>query len=158
MQEFDVAIIGAGIAGASLAWRLAGRRRVLLLEREAQPGYHATGRSAAMFMESYGPPQVRALTRASRTFYELPPAGFTESPLLAPAYPNPAWIASACPDIRSAVWMTRIMVASNTLARREETVVLAPIDPVRDPQGTIVRERLARVRRLAVLKGGQHSA
>jgi len=57
---------------------------VLLLERESQPGYHATGRSAAMFMESYGPPAVRALTRASRTFYEQPPSGFSDRPLLAP--------------------------------------------------------------------------
>ncbi|MGH6639751.1 MAG: FAD-dependent oxidoreductase, partial [Polaromonas sp.] len=68
MREYDIVILGAGIAGASLAWRLAGQRSVLLLEREAQPGYHSTGRSAAMFMESYGPPAVRALTRASRAF------------------------------------------------------------------------------------------
>lgn len=84
MREFDIVIAGAGIAGASLAWRLAGRRRVLLLERETQPGLHATGRSAAMFMESYGPPQVRALTRASRAFYTQPPEGFSEVPLLLP--------------------------------------------------------------------------
>jgi len=84
MREFDVAIVGAGIAGASLAYRLAGKRSVLLLERESQPGYHATGRSAAMFMESYGPPAVRALTRASRAFYEQPPNGFGEAPLLTP--------------------------------------------------------------------------
>jgi len=84
MREFDIAIVGAGIAGASLAYLLAGRRSVLLLEREAQPGYHATGRSAAMFMESYGPPGVRALTRASRAFYEQPPRGFSDAPLLAP--------------------------------------------------------------------------
>ena len=83
MREFDVVIAGAGIAGASLAWRLGGLR-VLLLEREAQPGLHATGRSAAMFMKSYGPPQVRALTRASRAFCTQPPAGFTEVPLLHP--------------------------------------------------------------------------
>jgi len=84
MREFDIAIVGAGIAGASLAYRLAGERSVLLLERESQPGYHATGRSAAMFMESYGPPAVRALTRASRAFYERPPTGFSDRPLLAP--------------------------------------------------------------------------
>lgn len=84
MEEFDIAIIGAGIAGASLAYRLAGRTTVALLERESQPGYHSTGRSAAMFMESYGPPMVRALTRTSRAFYESPPAGFTDHPLLSP--------------------------------------------------------------------------
>jgi len=76
MREFDILIVGAGIAGASLAWRLAGQRSVALLERESQPGYHSTGRSAAMFMETYGPPMVRALTRASRAFYERPPEGF----------------------------------------------------------------------------------
>lgn len=80
----DVAVIGAGIAGASMAWRLSGSRSVLLLEREDQPGYHTTGRSAAMFMESYGPPAVRALTRASRAFYESPPTGFCAQPLLRP--------------------------------------------------------------------------
>ena len=84
MREFDVVIVGAGIAGASLGYRLAPRCTVAVLEREDQPGYHSTGRSAAMFMESYGPPMVRALTRASRAFYEAPPPGFTEHSLLTP--------------------------------------------------------------------------
>ena len=84
MREFDTIIFGAGIAGASLAWRLAEHQSVALVERESQPGYHSTGRSAAMFMESYGPPQVRALTRASRDFYNHPPAGFTDVPLMHP--------------------------------------------------------------------------
>lgn len=83
-QIYDTLIIGAGIAGASLGYRLAGQGRVLLLEREMQPGYHATGRSAAMFMEAYGTPQIQALTRASRAFYEHPPEGFCEHPLLEP--------------------------------------------------------------------------
>ena len=83
-QSFDFVVIGAGIAGASLAWRLAAHASVLLLEGEAQPGYHTTGRSAALFMESYGSPQVRALTRASRAFLAQPPAGFAEHPLLTP--------------------------------------------------------------------------
>ena len=81
---FDIAVIGAGIAGASVAYRLSGARSVVLLERESQPGYHTTGRSAAMFIESYGPPAVRALTRASRDFYLAPPSGFAESALLSP--------------------------------------------------------------------------
>ena len=79
---FDFAVIGAGIAGASVAARLADTASVVLLERESQPGYHSTGRSAAMFMESYGPPMVRALTRASRAFYLQPPAGFADTALL----------------------------------------------------------------------------
>ncbi|EFF74603.1 FAD-dependent oxidoreductase [Achromobacter piechaudii] len=85
-DQFDVVIVGAGIAGASLAYRLTaegpGQKRVMLLERESQPGYHSTGRSAAMFMETYGTQQIQALTRASRAFYEQPPAGFTDHPLL----------------------------------------------------------------------------
>ncbi len=100
MPHPDIIILGAGIAGASLAWHLLdassaapGRSeaadtipapRVLLVEREPQPGMHATGRPAAMFMESYGPAQVRALTRASRAFYTRPPAGFADVALIAP--------------------------------------------------------------------------
>lgn len=81
-QQADFLIIGGGIAGASVAYWLSPHGRVILLERESQPGYHATGRSAAMFMESYGTPQVCALTRASRAFFENPPTGFAESPVL----------------------------------------------------------------------------
>lgn len=80
----DFIVVGGGIAGASVAHWLAPHGRVVLLERESQPGYHATGRSAALFMESYGTPQVRALTMASRAFLEHPPEGFAEHPLLTP--------------------------------------------------------------------------
>jgi len=80
----DFLIIGAGIAGASIGYFLAPHGRVVLLERESQPGYHTTGRSAALFIESYGTPQVRALTCASRAFFELPPPGFADHPLLSP--------------------------------------------------------------------------
>lgn len=82
--QADFLIIGGGIAGASVAYWLAPHGRVVMLEREAQPGYHSTGRSAALFMESYGTPQVRALTMASRAFLQHPPAGFAEHPLLTP--------------------------------------------------------------------------
>lgn len=81
---YDYAVIGAGIAGASVAYRLSAAASVAVLEREAQPGYHSTGRSAAMFMETYGTPQIKALTRASRAFYEQPPQGFADHPLLHP--------------------------------------------------------------------------
>jgi D-arginine dehydrogenase len=78
----DCIVIGAGIAGAAAGFFLAPHLKVLLVEQEAQPGFHSTGRSAALFMESYGPPQVRALTVASRAFFERPPEGFTEHPVL----------------------------------------------------------------------------
>ena len=82
---WDVVVVGAGMAGASVGWQLAqAGQRVLLLERESQPGYHTTGRSAALFEEHYGPEQVKALTRASRAFYEHPPAGFVDTPILHP--------------------------------------------------------------------------
>ncbi len=84
MHSADFLIVGGGIAGACIGYFLAPHARVVLLERESQPGYHATGRSAALFLESYGTPQVRALTRASRAFFDAPPAGFADHPLLSP--------------------------------------------------------------------------
>jgi D-arginine dehydrogenase len=83
-SQSDVIVLGAGMAGASLAAELAEKRTVTLLEIEDQPGRHATGRSAAMFIESYGNETIRALTRASRSFLAAPPAGFAEVPLLTP--------------------------------------------------------------------------
>ena len=84
MQPCDFIVIGAGIAGASIGWELAAHRRVLLLEREAQPGYHTTGRSAALYSATYGTPRIRALTRASRAFYDAPPPEFGTAPILTP--------------------------------------------------------------------------
>jgi len=80
---YDFAVIGAGIAGASVAAQLAGNARVLLLEQDSQAGYHTTGRSAAMYVPAYGPPAIRALTRAAGPFFTNPPEGFSATPLLA---------------------------------------------------------------------------
>ena len=80
----DVIVIGAGIAGASAADALAADCKVVLLEREPQPGYHTTGRSAALFAPVYGPAPIRALTRASAAFMSSPPEGFADSPILSP--------------------------------------------------------------------------
>jgi D-arginine dehydrogenase len=84
VQQVDFLVVGAGIAGASVAWFLAPHGRVRVLERESHPGYHTTGRSAALFSETYGTPQVRALSRASRAFLDAPPAGFADGPIPAP--------------------------------------------------------------------------
>jgi D-arginine dehydrogenase len=84
MTECDFLIVGAGIAGATAAYQLAQRGRVVVLERESQPGYHTTGRSAAFYAETYGNAVIRALTTGSRSFYVNPPPGFSEHPLLLP--------------------------------------------------------------------------
>jgi D-arginine dehydrogenase len=112
MSTVDFVVIGAGIAGASVAYELAaaahgranaasagmrsgaaahgranaaGRScRVVLLEREPHSGYHSTGRSAALFSEIYGNAVVRALSRSSRSFLLEPPAGFADGSLLEP--------------------------------------------------------------------------
>ena len=82
MESVDVCIIGGGIAGASVAYHLAPHARVLLLEREAQVGYHSTGRSAALYAPQYGSPVIRRLTAASGAFFQSPPAGLVAAPLL----------------------------------------------------------------------------
>lgn len=80
----DVAIVGAGMAGASLAAELAPHASVLILEAEAQPGYHSTGRSAAFWSETYGGPLVQPLTSASGRFLADPPLDFSERAFLSP--------------------------------------------------------------------------
>lgn len=77
----DIVIIGAGIAGASLAWQLRDAGRVVLLEAERSPSEHATGRSAAMMTPYAGAPLIRAASLASRQFLTEPPADFTNVPL-----------------------------------------------------------------------------
>jgi D-arginine dehydrogenase len=80
----DVVVIGGGIAGVSAAAALArSGAAVTLLEAESQLAYHTTGRSAALYFENYGHPTVRALSRASREYFENPPVE-TESSILSP--------------------------------------------------------------------------
>lgn len=79
---YDVAIVGAGMAGASLAAEVAPHARVVLLEAEDHPGYHSTGRSAAFWSETYGGPGVQPLTTASREFLANPPAHVSERSFL----------------------------------------------------------------------------
>lgn len=81
-MRLRVAVIGGGIAGVSLAAGLAPHADVTLMEAESAPAFHTTGRSAAMYLASYGNDTVRALTRASRDFLENPPPGFAPHPLL----------------------------------------------------------------------------
>ena len=82
MRQYDYLVAGSGIAGASIACELATSASVLVVEREESHGRHTTGRSAAMFIESYGNAWVRRLTGASRGFFDTPPDGFCSHPLL----------------------------------------------------------------------------
>src|SRR5690348_11374002 len=84
MSPYDFVIVGSGMAGAGAAYELADRAQVLLLERESAHGHHTTGRSAALYIETYGNAVIRSLTRASRAFFEAPPEGFCTYPLLTP--------------------------------------------------------------------------
>jgi len=139
MSQSDVIVVGAGIAGASVAAHLAKTRRVVLIEGEERPGYHSTGRSAALFTEIYGNSLIRSLTRGSRGFLFGPPPAFAEVPLARPR--GCLYIATADqsaalkdfanqPDIRPA---TRPMSADEARrlcpVLREEYVVEALYEP-----------------------------
>lgn len=82
MKTYDIAIIGGGIAGLSLAYFLSPHRSVAVLEREDALGYHSTGRSAAEFVLRYNAPEICALARVAKSFFDAPPAGFSDVPLL----------------------------------------------------------------------------
>ena len=83
-QGCDFLVVGGGIAGVSIAYWLAPHGRTIVLERESQPGYHSTGRSAAIYTECYGPRTMRVMTHLSGAFLRAPPAGFSETPLVTP--------------------------------------------------------------------------
>lgn len=82
IQRADIIVIGGGIAGAGVAAILAESARVVLLESEDRPGYHSTGRSMALFIESYGNDTIRALNRASHPYLKAPPIEELEHELL----------------------------------------------------------------------------
>ena len=84
MINLDILIVGGGIAGASLGAEVASKRRTLIIEAEEHCGYHATGRSAAFFLESYGGPVVARLAAASHDFLAAPPDEFAEQGFLRP--------------------------------------------------------------------------
>jgi D-arginine dehydrogenase len=118
MTTTDFLIIGGGMAGASAGYFLAERGRVLLLEREDAPGYHTTGRSAAMYTQNYGTPAVRAIAQASGDFLRHPPSGFSESPLM-----QPRGFLTVAPPGQEA------RLEESSLAARREILTMRIVDP-----------------------------
>jgi D-arginine dehydrogenase len=84
MTHYDFMVVGAGIAGASIAAHLAATHKVVLIDMEQRAGYHTTSRSAASYEPNYGPPPMLAFTRESDDFFKSPPEGFADAPLLTP--------------------------------------------------------------------------
>jgi D-arginine dehydrogenase len=82
--DCDFLVIGAGVSGAAAAWELAALGKTILLEMEDQPGYHSSGRSAALYTPNYGPAPVREICQAAGAFFNAPPPGFADHPLLTP--------------------------------------------------------------------------
>jgi D-arginine dehydrogenase len=127
MDAFDVVVIGAGIAGASAAYELAAERSVLILEGESRPGYHTSGRSAAVFTETYGNTTIQGLTTGSRAFYEAPPPGFTETRLLSPR--GVAYVARADQMDRMEAMIARVrpLAPDTTMISKADLLGLVPI-------------------------------
>jgi|HigsolmetaAR204D_1030405.scaffolds.fasta_scaffold07597_3 D-arginine dehydrogenase len=156
MQVADIAVIGAGVAGASLAWAIAPQRRVLVLEREAQPGYHASGRSAAQFSETYGNAVVRALSSGSRDFYFRPPRDFDGYALTGPRGTmmvgldeDPAMLDRLAEEVSALSPGVRRLTPDEVLARvpilRPERVTGAVIEPeARDIDTNVVLQGFLR--------------
>ena len=128
MADYDVLVIGGGIAGVSIGYELATDRTVGLVEMEDQLSYHTTGRSVATFLESYGGRTIRLLTTASRAFMESPPDGFsrpilTSLPLL--------WVApqGEAADLRSMAASVSEFVTMETLSAADVAEVAPMFRP-----------------------------
>ncbi|HEV2549872.1 MAG TPA: FAD-dependent oxidoreductase [Stellaceae bacterium] len=123
----DFLIIGGGMAGAAAGYFLAAHGSVTLLEREETLAYHSTGRSAALYTETYGNSAIRALTVRSGDFFRDPPAGFTETPLLTPR--GVLYVARAQEKARfeEALAIGRRFAPSVRALAREEALALCPV-------------------------------
>ena len=127
MDSYDVIIIGAGIAGASAAYEVAAGHSVLILEGESHPGYHTSGRSAAVFTETYGNATIQGLTTGSRAFFEAPPAGFSANPLLSPR--GVAYVARAdqMDRLEATVARVRHLAPDTTMLSKADLLARVPI-------------------------------
>ncbi|MFN3230557.1 MAG: NAD(P)/FAD-dependent oxidoreductase [Alphaproteobacteria bacterium] len=124
MQACDFLIIGAGMAGTAAGYFLRQHGRVVVLERESQPGYHTTGRSAAFYARSYGNEHVRPLILASADFEHTPPAGFADAPIL---------------NKRGALYVAREDQRASLQAFHERLVTLTPDVTLIDADDVLAR-------------------
>ena len=156
MQDFDFAIIGAGIAGVSVAYHLAPphRAKVIILEREHVPAYHTTGRSAALHSETYGSASIRAITVASGRFYRQPPPGFADHPLLTPRGALIAGHAGQEADLKKAAAEYARLVPSVRWLDPDETLRLQPLLKPEAAAGGAVFEPEADDMDVAAIHGG----
>src|SRR5260370_8350643 len=127
MQDFEFAIVGAGIAGVSAAYHLAPHARVIVLEREHVAAYHTTGRSAALHSETYGSAEIRAITVSSGRFYRKPPPGFADHPLLTPRGAVIAGRADQASEMDRAAKEFSSLVPSVRRLDLAETLAQAPV-------------------------------
>ncbi|MDV6301037.1 FAD-binding oxidoreductase [Rhodococcus cerastii] len=128
-NSIDVIVIGGGIGGVSLGYELASDRRVTLLEREKTLAFHTTGRSAALFLETYGNSTIRALTTASREFLTNPPEHF-RSELLAPR-PLLQFAASGRGDALEAMYadVSRLTPDAQLVSPADAQTLFPPLRP-----------------------------
>ncbi|WP_428665765.1 NAD(P)/FAD-dependent oxidoreductase [Reyranella sp.] len=154
MQEFDFAIVGAGIAGVSAAYHLAPAASVIVLEREHVPAYHTTGRSAALHSETYGSAEIRAITVASGHFYRQPPAGFTDHALLTPRGALIVGRAEQEADLKKAAADYARLVPSVRWLDPDETLQLQPLFKPEAVQGGAIFEPEADDMDVAAIHGG----
>lgn len=123
----DFLIIGGGIAGASAGFELSRHGSVIILERENQPGYHTTGRSAALYVASYGNATIRAITKASKPFFLDPPEGFTTAPILSPRGALMAATEDQVDALKALYEATSAIDPSIRLVDQDELLRLCPV-------------------------------
>jgi D-arginine dehydrogenase len=127
VTEVEFAIVGAGIAGVSCAYFLAGAGLVAILEREHVAAYHTTGRSAALYSETYGNDAIRAITVRSGEFYRRPPPGFADVPLLSPRGALFIGTADQSDDLDAAHAEFHALVSTVRRINKAEVLALHPL-------------------------------
>ena len=138
-RRYETIIVGCGIAGASVAHFLAerGMTDILILEKEEQPGYHATGRSAAVLVELDLIPSVLELKTLGAKFLRKPPVGFSENPLLKKSGILTIFQESMGEIIEQMVLRMEELGASVKLLNSQEVVSMIPVVSSKNFDGAV---------------------